>query len=105
MITNVIRAGWVSMKPNNFQFENYMIECARSLCQEPEHPTDALILPLIQLQNIAEVNHRCLLSLEEPISDHMDGLNLELKVRSFQAELQTLKLSLEPGCEQPGEFS
>ncbi|KAJ5201567.1 uncharacterized protein N7498_006230 [Penicillium cinerascens] len=97
----VISTGWVTMKPNIIQFQNYMIECARSLGQELEHPTDALILPLVQLQNMAEVNHRSLSTVESTIRDHMNGLDLEMKVQSFQAEFKRWKHSLPLICQQP----
>lgn len=87
------------MKPNGVQFQSYMIECAISLGQELEHPTDALLLPLVQLQNMAEVNHRSLSTV-----DHMNGLELEMKVQSFQAEFKQWKHSLPLTSQQASEF-
>ncbi|KAJ6131766.1 hypothetical protein N7471_006981 [Penicillium samsonianum] len=93
--------GWVTMKPNGIQFQNYMIECATSLGQELEHPTDALILPLVQLQNMAEVNHCSLSTAGNTICDHLNGLDLEMKVQSFQAEFKQWKNSLPLIYQQP----
>lgn len=76
-----------------------MIECATSLGQELEHPTDALLLPLVQLQNMAEVNHSSLSTV-----DHMNGQDLEMKVQSFQAELKQWKHSLPLVSQQASKF-
>ncbi|KAJ5941695.1 hypothetical protein N7516_001863 [Penicillium verrucosum] len=87
--------GWAKMNPSGIQFQSYMIECATSLGQELEHPTDALLLPLVQLQNMGEVNHRSISTV-----DYMNGLDLEMKVQSFQAEFKQWKYSLPLACEQ-----
>lgn len=87
------------MKPNGIQFQSYMIECATSLGQELEYPTDTLLLPLVQLQNMAEVNHRSLSTV-----DHMNGLDLEMKVQFFQAELAQWKHSFPLVSQQASKF-
>ncbi|CAG8071288.1 unnamed protein product, partial [Penicillium nalgiovense] len=97
--------GWVTRKPNSIPFQSYMLECARSLGQELEYPTDALLLPLVQLQNKAEVNHRSLSTVGNTISDHMDGLDLEMKVQSFQAEFKQWEHSLPLVWQQPNGMS
>lgn len=93
------------MKPNGIQFQSYMIECATSLGQELEHPTDALILPLVQLQNMAEVNHRSLSTAGNTTCDHVNGLDLEMKVQLFQAEFKQWKNSLPLIYQQPSKFN
>ncbi|KAJ5837131.1 hypothetical protein N7447_003157 [Penicillium robsamsonii] len=98
-ISSVI--SWVKMRSNSLQFQSYMIECARSLGQELEHPTDALLLPLVQLQNMAEVNHRSLSAVDNTLLDHMIGRDLELKVQSFQAEFKNWKHLLPLVYQQP----
>ncbi|KAJ5500831.1 hypothetical protein N7463_008081 [Penicillium fimorum] len=95
---------WVKMRSNGLQFQSYMIECARSLGQELEHPTDVLLLPLVQLQNMAEVNHRSLSTVDNNLRDHLNGLDLELKVQSFQAEFKNWKHSLPVVYQQPNEM-
>ena len=42
------------MKPNNFPFSEYMLDCARILQREPEYTSDCSIHPLIVLQGLAE---------------------------------------------------
>jgi hypothetical protein len=98
-------AGWVTMKPSNLHFQSYMIECASSLAQEMEHPTDALLLPLVQLQNVAEMNHRSLSTVDNIVLDYTNGLDLEMKVQSFQAELVRWRNSLPLVCQQPSKSS
>ncbi|KAJ5853350.1 hypothetical protein N7534_005893 [Penicillium rubens] len=97
--------GWLTRKPNSIPFQSYMLECAGSLGQELEYPTDALLLPLIQLQNIAEVNHHRLSTVGNTIRDHMDGLDLEMKVQSFQAEFKQWEHSLPLVWQQPNGMS
>jgi hypothetical protein len=76
------------MKSNSVEFQSYMIECASSLGQELEHPTGALLLPLVQLQNMADVNYRNLSTVDNTMRNHMNGLDIEMKVQSFQAEFK-----------------
>ncbi|KAJ5958029.1 uncharacterized protein N7479_005179 [Penicillium vulpinum] len=97
--------GWVKRKSNGVEFQSYMIECARSLGQELEHPTDALLLPLVQLQSMAEVNHCSISAIDNTIRDHMNGLDLEMKVQSFQAEFKQWKESLPLVCQQDNEMN
>ncbi|CAG8425877.1 unnamed protein product [Penicillium salamii] len=92
---------WATMKTNNLQFQSYMVECATSLGEELEYPTDAILLPLIQLQNMAELNHQSITADDSTILDYMGGLDLETKVRSFQDELSKWKQSLPLACQQP----
>ncbi|KGO38225.1 Transcription factor, fungi [Penicillium expansum] len=75
---------WITMKPTDL-----------------EHPTDALLLPLVQLQNMAEVNHRSLSTVDNTTHDHMNGLDLESKVQSFQVEFKQWKHSLPLVSQQP----
>ncbi|CAG8900629.1 unnamed protein product [Penicillium egyptiacum] len=100
-----ISTGWITMKPNSIPFQSYMLECARSLGEELEHPTDALLLPLVQLQNMAEVNHRSLSNVGNIIHDHMDGLDVEMKVQSFQVEFKQWEHSLPLVWQQPNGMS
>lgn len=93
------------MKPTGMQFQSYMIDCAISLGQDLEHPTDALLLPLVQLQNMAEVNHRSLSTVDNTTHDHMNGLDLESKVQSFQVEFKQWKHSLPLVSQQPSKFN
>lgn len=81
-----------------------MIECAGSLAEEPEYPTDALILPLVQLQNMAEVNHRGLSSVSDTSFDYTNRFDIEIKVQSFQAELARWRDSLPLVCQQPSKL-
>lgn len=92
-------AGWVTTKPSSFQFQSFMIECAGSLAEEPEYPTDALILPLVQLLNMAEVNHRSLSSVDDTPFDYTNRFDAEIKVKSVQAELSRWKASLPLVCQ------
>jgi hypothetical protein len=105
LIKAVISIGRVTRKPNSIPFQSYMLECARSLGQELEYPTDALLLPLVQLQNMAEVNHRSLSTVGSTIRDHMDGLDLEMKVQSFQAEFKQWEHSLPLVWQQPSKLT
>ena len=105
LINAVISIGWLTRKPNSIPFQSYMLECARSLGQELEYPTDALLLPLIQLQNMAEVNHHRLSTVGNTIRDHMDGLDLEMKVQSFQAEFKQWEHSLPLVWQQPSKLT
>ncbi|CAG7963251.1 unnamed protein product [Penicillium olsonii] len=91
---------WATMKTNGIRFQSYMVECARSLGEDLERSTDALLLPLIQLQHLAEVNHYNFTAVDNTTLDHIGGLNLETKVQSFQAELSEWKQSLPLTSEQ-----
>lgn len=79
-----------------------MIECAGSLAEEPEYPTDALILPIVQLQNMAEVNHRSLSSVDDAPFNYTNRFDVEIKVQSYQVELARWKDSVPLNC-QPSE--
>ncbi|KAJ5770987.1 uncharacterized protein N7511_003038 [Penicillium nucicola] len=92
--------GWATMKPNNLQFDNYMMECASSLGQELEHPTDALLLPLVRLQNMADLYHCDFSAIENNSHEYLNGLDLEMKVQAFKAEITQWKHSLPPIYQQ-----
>jgi hypothetical protein len=93
------------MKPNNIPFQPYMIECATSLGQEMEYPTDSLLLPLVQLQNIAIVNHNSLSTVNSTTQDHVNGLDIEMKVQSFQAEFERWKDPLSLFFHEPSKLN
>lgn len=82
-----------------------MVECATSLGEELEYPTDAILLPLIQLQKMAELNHQSITADDSTPLDYMGGLDLETKVRSFQNELSKWKQSLPLASHQPSKFN
>lgn len=92
------------MKRSSIQFESYMAECARSLSRDMEYPTDAFILPLIQLQNISHINHDSLSIFDGTKSGDMNDLDLEIKVHSFQAEFQCWKNSFALTYEKMGKL-
>ncbi|KAI1616289.1 hypothetical protein EDD37DRAFT_84686 [Exophiala viscosa] len=54
-------ASWVWCKPNNFPYNDYLVQCARSLSDDPENATDAMILPLLQTQVLGNEYHKAYL--------------------------------------------
>jgi hypothetical protein len=85
---------WIWAKPNTLEYSDYILQCAKSISEEPEHPTDELILPLIQIQQIGDEYHKVLLVARN--ENHSQGVldRIGVQVRSFKKRMQDLKDNL-----------
>ena len=81
-------------KPNNIQYSQYMAECGASLARETEYPTDSLLLPLVQLQNIADVYHGNLRVARYTVHTAMNISRIQAHLNAFQAQLKDWRQAL-----------
>ena len=47
-------------RPSPMPYTDYMQECAQSLADDPEYPTDEAIAPILELQCLADKHHKSL---------------------------------------------
>ena len=87
---------WIWAKPNTLEYSDYILQCAKSISEEPEYPTDELILPLIQIQQIGDEYHKVLRVARN--ENHGQGVldRIGVHVRSFKKRMQDLKDNLRP---------
>ena len=85
---------WIWAKPKTVEYSEYILQCAKSISENPEYTTDELVLPLIQLQAIGDEYHEALrLTRGEIYSQtHLDRISTHL--RSFQKRIADLKSTL-----------
>ena len=87
---------WIWQKPNTLKFSEYVLSCAKSISEDPEYPTDELILPLIQLQQVGDEYHKVLQVERNEMHSQVLLHRIGTHVRSFQKKTQDLKDSLAP---------
>lgn len=71
-----------------------MGECGASLADEMEYPTDTLLLPLIQLQQIAEENHKNMCMARGKIQPKEEVQRVQTHLNAFRIQLDNWKASL-----------
>ena len=81
-------------KPNNIQYSQYMAECGASLSKQAEYPSDNLLLPLVQLQNMADVYHDNLRVARYTVHTAANISRIQAHLNAFQAQLQHWKQPL-----------
>ncbi|EXJ78958.1 hypothetical protein A1O3_08458 [Capronia epimyces CBS 606.96] len=87
---------WTWSKPNTLEHSEYILQCATSLSEAPEYPTDGLILPLVQLDQTGDdyYNALCIGSNESHSQGRLDRVDAHL--RSFRKSTQEIMNSLTP---------
>jgi hypothetical protein len=77
-------------------YTKYMVWCYQSLAKDPEHPTDTLIAPLIQLSElIIRVNeHFSYDNIED--ADIKGEMLLVMAMNNFHHELERIKEAVPP---------
>jgi hypothetical protein len=87
---------WIWAKPNTLEYSDYILQCAKSISEEPEYPADELILPLIQIQQIGDEYHKVLRVARN--ENHSQSVldRIGVQVRSFKKQMQDLKDNLRP---------
>jgi hypothetical protein len=73
-----------------------MGKCGASLADEMEYPTDALLLPLIQLQQMAEENHKNLSMARGKIHSKEEVQRIQTHLSAFHIQLDNWKAGLSP---------
>ena len=73
-----------------------MGECAASLVDEMEYPTDAVLLPLVQLQQMAEENHENLSMASGRIHSREETQRIQTHLNAFRIQLDRWKTGLSP---------
>ena len=89
---------WIWTKPNTFEYSDYILQCAQSISEAPEYPTDAQILPLVQLQQIGDEYHKILLIGRDEgcATGQLDRIGTHS--RSFQKRIQQVRDNLTPAA-------
>lgn len=87
---------WIWAKPNTLEYSEYILQCAKSISEAPEYPTDELVLPLIQLQQIGDEYHKVLRAGKD--DGYSEGLlnRVGTHSRSFRKRVQDVRESLTP---------
>ncbi|KFY38402.1 hypothetical protein V495_06595 [Pseudogymnoascus sp. VKM F-4514 (FW-929)] len=91
-------AAWVWRKPNNFQYTEYVMECAQSLSEDPEYETDALILPLLQTQRLGDEFHNLLLCSNFDYSSPSSSEEVSRHLTTFRAKMDEILPSGHADC-------
>jgi len=73
-----------------------MGDCGASLADEMEYPTDALLLPLIQLQQMAEENHNNLCMAGGKIQSREEVQRIRTHLNAFRIQVDNWKTSVSP---------
>ena len=73
-----------------------MGECGASLLDQMEYSTDALLLPLIQLEQIAEENHKILCIARGKIHTREEVQRVQTHLNAFRIQLENWRNSLSP---------
>jgi hypothetical protein len=76
-------------KLNTLRLKGRIYQCCQSLSAAAQYPSDAYLIQIVRLQNIADKINRHL-SCDEPDS----SLPIYMCVKSLQHELQTFKNSI-----------
>jgi hypothetical protein len=71
-----------------------MGECGASLVDEMEYPTDALLLPLIQLQQMTEESHKNLCMARGKIQSREELQRIQTHLNAFRIQLDNWKTGL-----------
>jgi hypothetical protein len=79
-----------------------MGECGASLVDEMEYPTDAFLLPLIQLQQMAEENHKNLCMARGKIQSREEAQCIKTHLNAFRIQLDNWKAGLSPMLQYSG---
>lgn len=87
---------WIWAKPNTLAYSGYILQCAKSISNDPEYVTDQLVLPLIQLQVIGDEYHDVLRIGKDNGSSESHLNRLGTHSRSFHKQIQDLHDSLTP---------
>jgi hypothetical protein len=73
-----------------------MSDCGASLADEMEYPTDALLLPLIQLQQMAEENHDNLCMAGGKIQSREEVQRIRTHLNAFRIQVDNWKTGISP---------
>lgn len=82
---------WIWCKPSNFPHTDYLIKCARSLFEDPEFATDALILPLLETQVLGNDQHLACLVSESKLGNLASVARVKTNFGRFSARLNEVK--------------
>lgn len=97
-------ASWVWCKPNNLRDTDYLVQCARSLSDDPEYVTDAMILPLVQTQVLGNEYHTAYLPSN---FDHLSppaSTQAQSRVSEFRAKMEDIQSGTSSEC-LPGHLA
>ncbi|MCJ1329245.1 hypothetical protein MMC10_005924 [Thelotrema lepadinum] len=87
---------WIWAKPKTLEYSDYILQCAKSISENPEYTTDELILPLVQAHAIGDEYHEVMRVGRGGIHSqpHLDRIGTH--IRSFQKRVNDVKSTLTP---------
>jgi len=77
-----------------------MVECGASLVDEMEYPADASLLPLVQLQQMAEEHQKNLCVARGNIQSREEVQRIQMHLNAFRIQLDNWKTALSPTLQQ-----